>query len=178
MIAPSIVWLATALVLTGSVDLFGQEAPLVAQGDRVRVTAPNERVVGTFAVLKPDTLVVNVESRRLAIPFASVTSLEVSRGQKSRTGRGALIGLGVGVVAGVGTALALCAEGDCNIDGDITGAVALVLGAGGALVGAGIGALIGSQTKTDRWETVPLDRIHISLTPRGGGLEVSAKFVF
>ncbi len=175
MIAPRIVWLAAALVLTGSVDLFGQKAPLVAQGDRVRVTAPNERVVGTFTVLKPDTLVVSVESRRLAIPFASVTSLEVSRGQKSKSGKGALIGLGAGAAAGVVTALVGCADNSCD---DVTGLVVLIFGAGGALGGVLIGAVIGSFIQTDRWETVPLDRIRVSLTPRGGGLEVSAKFVF
>ena len=149
-------------------------------GDKVRVTTEEERVVGSLVSLDDNQLTLTTEARdsSLVLPLASLTKLEVSRGQKSMAGRGALIGLGAGAAVGVGTALVACAGGDCNTDGDITGALALGLGAGGALVGAGIGALIGSSIKVDRWETVPLDRISVSLTPRGGGLEVSAKFVF
>ncbi len=77
------------------------------------------------------------------------------------------------------TAYVACAVESCNFYGSNYTVVAiLAVGAAGALVGAGIGALIGSQIRVDRWETVPLDRISVSLTPRGGGLEVSAKFVF
>ena len=144
-------------------------------GDRVRVTTEEERVVGCLTAIEGDQLTLDTS---LVFPLASLTRLEVSRGQESKTGTGALIGLGAGAAVGVGIALAACADDKCNIDGDITGAVALVFGAGGALVGLGIGALIGSATKVDRWEDVPLDRISVSLRPRGGGLEVSAKFVF
>ena len=44
----------------------------------------------------------------------------------------------------------------------------------GALLGAGVGALV----QTDRWQTVPLDRVRVTLTParRGVGVAVSIGF--
>ncbi len=127
--------------------------------------------------LDVNQLTLNSEARdsSLVLPLASLTKLEVSRGQKSRADKGARIGLGTGVAAGVVTALAVCADNSCD---GYTGLAVLIFGAGGALGGVLIGAVIGSFIQTDRWETVPLDRISVSLRPRGGGLEVSAKFVF
>ncbi len=147
-------------------------------GDKVRVTTEEERVVGCLTAIEGDQLTLDTS---LVFPLASLTKLEVSRGQKSKTGTGALIGLSAGAAVGVITGLALCSSesGECFSNGtDLTATVAVVLGVGGALGGVLIGALIGSSIKVDRWETVPLDRISVSLTPRGGGLEVSAKFVF
>jgi hypothetical protein len=40
---------------------------------------------------------------------------------------------------------------------------------GGAVLGGGIGALIGAMTRTDRWEEIPLDRLQVSYTPRHSG---------
>ena len=145
----------------------------VAPGDTVRVTAPSmdmDDSVGTVAALETDRLTVQVEERAdaLSVPLADVTKLKVRRGQKSNAGKGALIGLGVGAAAGVITALLSCADSQCDWDNagdDVTGYTAVVLGAGGALLGAGIGAIIGSSIKTDRWESVPLDNIRVSLTP-------------
>ena len=89
-----------------------------------------------------------------------------------------IIGAVIGGVLGV-ISIELCKfvreginTGSCWLGVPI--AVGLV-GAVGAGVGAGIGAASGPA---DRWETVPLNRVSVSLTPRGGGLEVSAKFVF
>ncbi len=142
-------------------------------GDKVRVTTDKERVVGYLTASERDQLTLD---SRLVLPLASVTRLEVSRGQKSMAGRGALIGAGAGAVAGVVTGLAVCAASSCGFEADLTGVVALVLGAGGALVGAGIGALIGSGTKVDRWETVQLDRIRVSLTTiASGGLGATVR---
>jgi hypothetical protein len=53
--------------------------------------------------------------------------------------------------------------------------VAVLVGAGGAF----LGAIIGSEFKSDRWETVPLDRMQIGIVPErqvglriGGSLKV------
>ncbi len=137
--------------------------------------------MGTVVALKPDTLAVNVENRDspLALPLASLTKLEVSRGQKSRTLKGAGIGFLVGGAAGLATAAIACAiAGDCAADDPYTGLVYAVFGVLGAGVGTLTGAIIGSTIKVDRWETVQLDQLRVGLTPRGHGLEVSAKFVF
>jgi hypothetical protein len=45
-------------------------------------------------------------------------------------------------------------------------------------VGAGVGALIGTAIKTERWQEVPLDRVRVSFGPQrngrfGFGLSVS-----
>ncbi len=206
MIAPRIALLVAALVLTASVDLPGQQEPPVAPGDRVRVIvrtiddsdlylltpgtavrrrrrSSSHRLVGTLVAVSADTVVLEVEGRAdpLALPLASVTSLEVSRGQKSRVGKGALIGGVVGaVIGGVlgAVSIGICQSPDNTHFVPCWLNIPIVAGLGGA-VGAGVGAGIGAASgPADRWETVPLDRISVSLRPRGGGLEVSAKFVF
>lgn len=84
--------------------------------------------------------------------FASAGHPETTSKKRSRTGRGALIGLVVGAAAGAITGQVVCADGNCESSswpGDISGAVSLSLGLGGALVGAGIGAVVGSFIKTE-----------------------------
>jgi hypothetical protein len=125
--------------------------------------------VGTVAALETDTLTVKVEERAVAlyVPLADITKLEVRRGQKSNAGKGALIGLGVGVVVGGVLGFNLCemdeTKSGCEIHEHIFGS--LMSGAFFGLLGGGIGALIGAASKTDRWETVPLNNIRVSLTP-------------
>ena len=193
MIAQRIAWLIAALVLTGSADLFGQEVPPVAPGDRVRVSAPSiyrGELVGTVSALRSDSLVLKGESptgqphalldedATLAIALSSITAMEVSR-QRSAMWATAGIGALLGAVAGAAIGAAVTEE-DCTGFGEICSKeLSAIAGAvPGALLGFGIGAAIGSGIRSQSWETVPLDRIRVSLTPRGGGLEVSAKFVF
>lgn len=169
--------LLTVLFIPLSFTSLAAQDPLTA-GDKVRVTTEEERIVGYWISLDDNQLTLNTDrDSNLVLPLASLAKIEVSRGQKSRAGKGALIGAAVGVTAGVITGLALgggCIDSSCISDAGAAAIVAVVFGAGGTLLGAVTGAFI----KTDRWETVPLDRISVSLTPRGGGLEVSAKFVF
>ncbi len=158
-----------------------QEPPSVKVGDRVRVTAPDlRRREGTVQLLTTDSLVMRPEygaPHRLAIPLASITSLELSTPGGSRAGQGALIGLALGGVGGAFAAAAACpsdqflkaSAGACAIGG------AVIVGAGGALVGAIVGAMI---TGT-RWEEVPLDQLRVSFGPqRNGrfGLGLSMRF--
>ncbi len=187
MNAPRITSLVVVLVVT-TWSCSGYVADTsIAPGDTVRVTAPSmdmDESVGTVAALETDTLTVQVEDRAdaLYVPLADVTKLEVRRGQKSNAGKGALIGLGVGAVVGVTFGFVACAAENggsvCTNDvGESSPfAFAAATGAYGAVLGTGIGALIGLAARTDRWETVPLDRIRVSLTPHGLG--VSASIVF
>ena len=145
------------------------------------MTTDEERVVGYWMGLDGNQLTLGIEDRddSLILPLVSLTKLEVSQGLKSRTLKGAGIGFLVGGAAGLATAAIACAiAGNCDADDPYTGLVYAVFGVLGAGVGTLTGAIIGSTIKVDRWETVQLDQLRVGLTPRGHGLEVSAKFVF
>ncbi len=186
MTATRIVSLVLVPVLTLLGDLRAQERRPIVPGVTVRVSAPSvveKHVVGSVVSLDRDTLVLNAEGRAapLALPLASVSVLEVHRGRKSRVGRGALIGLGVGVAVGGVSGFGLCemdeTKSGCEFHEHILGSLAI--GAYGGVLGAGIGALIGLVARTDRWETVPLERIRVGLTPHGGhGLALTASVSF
>ncbi|KPK78488.1 MAG: hypothetical protein AMS25_15105 [Gemmatimonas sp. SM23_52] len=168
MNASRIALLAAALVLVASADVLAQQARPVAPGDRLRITAPSivgERLVGTVAELRPDALVLEPEDQLEAVlvPLAAVNKLELSRSKASNVGRGALagglFGAGVGLVVGIA---ALGEEGgglDIGVGELISGA--LVLGG----FGAAMGMLLEATAALERWETVPLDRIRVSLKP-------------
>ena len=170
------------IALAAAADLAAQQDTLVVLGARVRVTAPTvaeNRLVGTVAAVDADTLVLGVKhgTSSLAIPFASMTSLEVSRGKKSNVGKG----LGIGFLAGaaLGAVIGFAAGDDppgfLAFSSEQKAAAGAILG---GLAGGVIGGVVGATGPSERWETVPLDQIRVSLTPRGGGLEVTAKFVF
>jgi len=78
-----------------------------------------------------------------------------SRGRRSYAGRGALIGLAAGAAAGIASGSIVCATDNCSSSGgDWKGLVVGVLGIGGGLVGAGVGALVGAGLSGERWEAV------------------------
>lgn len=167
----------------------------VSPGTRVRVTAPSiaeHRIVGTIVTIGADTLTLktkrkvepfilnsNGQAETLAIPFASVTKLEVIRGKKRNVVKGAGIGVVVGGLSGVVYGFS---EGD-DPPGGILGWTAkekaAMLGIMGSLSGGVLGALIGALKTTDRWEKAPLDRLRLGLMPqRQGGLALSTSFSF
>lgn len=166
MNAPRITSLAVVLLVTMSVELFAQLGSPVAPGDRVRVSRIGNvpRVVCTVLALKADTLVLDAEDRveTLEVPLALVQKVEISRGKKSNTGWGAIAGGLIGALLGAAGASSWTDpwSGESGWGSD---AGVVVLGVTAA--GAGIGALIGAATKTDRWEEVPLDDIRVGLSP-------------
>ena len=115
-----------------------------------------DRVIGTIRALPPQaiSLAVEPDSVERTIPYASIAKLEIQNGTKSRAGRYALIG---GVLAAVPGAFAGPALGE---DLEVNSTEQFYFAAGGAvafgLVGAGLGALIGSGKKDARWERVQL----------------------
>lgn len=185
MKALRIILLVTGLVPALPGDFLAQQATPIAPGDRVRVTAPAVNpgpLHGTVVSMDPDSVVLEVEGREepLAFSAASITALDVSRGQKGEAVLGGILGGIAGVILGVsvyngskedcGPEDSLCELG--NFDDSL---VVLAL----AGVGAGVGALIGSLFKSERWEAVPLDEIHVTALPLyRGGVAVSASIKF
>lgn len=82
------------------------------------------------------------------VAFTSLSSLEVSTGSESNWAKGLFLGLIGGAVTGY--AIASRDHEVYDIDPRPFGAV--LFGVGGGLVGA----IIGTQVKSDRWVTVPL----------------------
>lgn len=169
--APRIALLLAAMILAARLDLLAQQEPIVAPGARVRVTAPSisrDRLVGTVVEMGEDTCVLEVERRTqpVALPLASLETLEVSQGKKSKAGTGALIGLVVGAGGGAALGAGICSSlSDLPGGSDDCGGAAI---AGALLFGlpsCGLGALIGWSIKVDRWEEVQLDRLRLGRAP-------------
>ncbi|HEY7614639.1 MAG TPA: hypothetical protein VH764_16700 [Gemmatimonadales bacterium] len=169
----------TLLLLLTPALLPAQEATVPRPGSRVQVhlTDPTPRVVrGTLLSAESGSYRLLRDGGRdtLAFSTAAVSQLDTTAGRRTRAGKGALLGGGIGMAAGLALGLAATAEG-CNgfcedpSPGEI-GAVSLIVGG----MGAAIGALIGSATHSDRWVPASGPRTGIGLAPtigrRGVGL--------
>jgi hypothetical protein len=162
------------LLFTSFTNLAGQEVRPLTPGARLRVTVPGvERMVGTVALVKPDTLVLLLErgSTPTAIPLTSIRAVEVSRGERGGAWAGAKPGASIGgALFGVASLLVVPATGTDPDEalGDIA-----ILTFGGAVYGAAIGAVIGALTGSERWERTPLSNSRVGISPRGLTLSVS-----
>jgi hypothetical protein len=164
--------LGTLVVISFTVapiaTIASQEPPALNAGARIRATSTSVSggpLLGTVLAFDADSLIVQGDTGTWRLSLASLTHLDKSEGQRSHALKGAGTGLLVG--AGVG---ALIGSGCDTVEGPFASKVeciavgAAAFGAGGALVGAAIGAL----TRTERWTEVPLDRLRISFMPRRG----------
>lgn len=157
--------IAPLLLLTALSPVSAQQRSSLEPGARVRLSAATAGIrkhVGTLQAVELDTLVVD----SLRVPIAIITQLEISRGRRSKAGRGALIGAGGGAVAGgiVGYLVGNLCYSNPSGSGCRAGVTALGAGVGSA-VGAGIGALIGRSATSDRWEVLLLDQLRLSTVP-------------
>ena len=134
-------------------------------GTRIRLLLPPALIKptpGTLLDLTGDSLTFRPDgaSREwLHLPLSAVASFELSRGKKGNAGKGAKIGLVVGLVLGLGAA----GEGKESLGGSRGGWIVCGV-VGGLLEGALIGALI----QTEKWESVD----PATLLPRVGALGV------
>ena len=151
-------------------EMAAQES--LASGSRVRVTALDcglrGRATLRFRALRADTLVLDTTE----CPLASVTHLDVSRGQKSHARLGAVIGFLTGALSGAVIGFSL---GDdppflsgkpFPFSAENKAAIGFLLGGGG---GAIIGWQIGKAVHGEQWEEVPLERLQVSLVPQRDG---------
>ena len=173
------VLIVSTLLLPG--EARSQEQPKsvspIAVGTRVRLRAPtvvSGRIEGMVIEMDESSLLIGVNDRvPLRVSRQAISQLDVSTGQHRQALKGMIMGAGIG--------LAVFALTGAAYQGDESSSArdwASFLGtglAGGALWGAGIGALI----KTDRWSAVPLERVRVGLAPtqRGGvRLSLSVRF--
>ncbi len=134
-------------------------------------------------VMQPEygewTVYLRRQPNPLAIPLASVTRLEVSRGRKSRVGRGAGIGLlGGGLLGLTISSVVLARNNGCTGQGFVEptrgGCIALAT-VGGAVVGTLLGLVVGAMASTDKWKAVSLLRVAPQRDGRFG-LGLSVRF--
>lgn len=113
--------LCVALLLQpGSARAEPSEAP--APGTRVRLTAPelfDQPLIGTLTALETDAVSLRLEgwTEPTTVPRTAITKWELSRGKHSNAGKGALKGLAIGAVAGLGLAALLYNDdqGDASV---------------------------------------------------------------
>jgi hypothetical protein len=164
------------------------QAPAVEPGDRVRVTLEADgRIVGDLARFDEAELFLIDGRGGRSIRLDHIARIERRIGRNDYIGRGALIGGGIAFALG-GSFGALVVTGLCEeasgCGEDIIPAILVVggiAGAGGALVGAGIGAL----ASHDIWEaarvpsptgTAPPLRIG-PVSTGGGGLGIGVSWI-
>jgi hypothetical protein len=130
-----------------------QDTTGLVPGRRIRIHQEgNQKLVGSFVAMDSASLaMVTTAGDTVRVPRSNVTGLDLSQGTKSNAGKGAITGLLIG--GGVGIVLGLAASSDAEGSFFDVGAGTWAAGSGlffGA-VGAGIGALIGSGSRSDKW---------------------------
>jgi hypothetical protein len=183
------------IMLLKQEQLFGQDS--LRSGQTVRITSARYELkgaIGRVLAATPDTIVLESQGARtvnyrlvsradtLTLPITAIDRLDLRHDGGHHTGRGALIGLGIGAAAGL--VIGIAAYEPCPPNGfcimQPTSAVAS--GMMGALafgvLGSGVGAIIGSLTPAGTWDQMPL-RASASLRPlpqAGVGLSLSVPF--
>lgn len=171
--------LTVLLAVVTAVGVASAQADTVPRGTRVRITpsTPSSVIVGELIGASDSVLVVRTQGYRgdVTIFRSAVMRLEVSRGTRRHTsaGWGALIGMGIGGLAGF-------AAGEDRCGGDawfcIKRPLAAVLGgATGVATGSLIGLIVGSF---ERWSDSAVP-VSLSVAPTGGGsLSVAGRIAF
>ena len=162
----------TLLWLSGPAH--AQEAATVRTGERVRLRLAHDRVEGTLQAMDARSVTLRdpASGNTVAYDISAVLGTEVSHGQGSRkhhASRGALIGGLVGAAFGGIAASCRGNSGECG--GLWIPIGAGVFGAGGAAVGAIVGAAIPAG---EIWKPAQLRGLHVTITPVRGGVQVQA----
>ena len=152
----------------------------VQPGARVRIVAPGivaGRYVGTVLSRSADTITVgSSNSLPIALPTTRIESLEISRGKSRADGaiRGIKWGAPIGAVLGLAFIAAInddCYE--CGFSSDSKAGFVALETLGGAMWGAGIGALVGRE----RWQSFDLQRRSaLGIGPHGPTLALRLEF--
>jgi len=151
------------LLVIGTATAGAQGAPRITAGLRVRIThtdaAEPSPIIGTVLRSDADSLVlrVAVNERSVAVAYPQLSGLALSRGMKSRTAKGAGIGLLLGAVGGAILGSTSNPDGGCCMSGGGVMSPLTALGAGVfGVVGLVVGSVIGAHHPIERWESLPL----------------------
>jgi hypothetical protein len=167
--------LVLALVAAPAVAAAQEAVRTLNPGDEVRVSAPSvssHPVRGTVLRYTPDTLAVRAADGAVhAFPLGSIHGLSKNLGMDRRRSvrRSALVGLFLGTATGLVAGPMIARNGD---DGGFTRTVALS-GAGGAVLGLGIGAGVGRLFPRERWQSYRTPLRFGAHAHAGGGVAVS-----
>lgn len=172
---------ALTTAITSSASL-GQVPGPVRPGQRVRVESTVEHtpmIIGEIGAITADTIVVRHPGgtgaiETTAIPLSSIARVQASRGQHSKWLTGLGLGLGIGAGGGAIVGAATC-EGDWLFT---TGDCALMGAALFGAVGAVTGTVVGLLVKAERWETVSLDGLHVSIVPDADSFGIGVHIAF
>ena len=142
----------------------------ITVGSKVRFQAPSAiqgPIQGTLMEMDEESLMVSTENQRpFRVSRQAITQLELSTGRRGHARTGLIIGAAVGAAFGAvipldfGCTQAQLAVRDSSCIESRGAMIAL-----GVLADAGGGALIGHLIKSDRWSSVPPERIRVSLAP-------------
>jgi outer membrane lipoprotein SlyB len=174
-------------------DVTFSQVHVVKKGDRVRITLMDQstyaysHVRGDFIEISGDHFKIAQKDSTVQYPMAFVRKLEINTGSKRRTGRGALIGAASGgflfgiAAMGSGSGSSSDSEdpwGFDNIELFSSGESFLIGFTAGALLGGGVGAIIGSTVKTEKWELAnwQLTPLAYSDGKKGAALRIQIRF--
>ena len=147
----------SALMLVQPLSAAAAQVSELRPGAYVRIRAPGV-VAGelecTVLALDRDTLrVARPGSASMVVPLASITRAAVFRGRTRGAGarKGAKWGAGVGLGLGLfNIGFSDCSGTHCETSDNVAGVAAFTA------VGAGVGALVGTVVRAERWERVQL----------------------
>jgi hypothetical protein len=134
---------------------------ILNEGDIIRVQSMKyfqKATVGQLLEIENDSLTFRAQyGKTITIPCKSIVKLEVARGVRRNTKRGAIIGgISTGLLLGIVAAIDVSDDQDKWLTP--TPGQAFVGGLlGGGLLGGVAGAIIGSGSYSPRWVEVPLD---------------------
>jgi hypothetical protein len=142
------------------------EAQSIATGTRVRILSGDSLTAGHVVQSTPDSIVVGRDGGgHLALSWNDVDRTDYSAGTRGNAGRGALVGAGLMSLFAIGSvAFEGTDDDESAFRGDEWGAEILIIVLPlFAAVGAGVGAIVGSMIRTERWHMLP-----ISVSSRDG----------
>jgi len=147
--------------------------PFGLAGKRVRLTSPEFRKqAGTVVEVRSDTLLFTADHQSISalVHAGSLTALDVSHGRKSHV----WAGVGIGLLVGVGCGAAIAKATDTT-NSEESGLVVLFGALAGGGAGLAVGAVAGSLTHTERWDSLRLP-IHMGFLPRTHALGLAVTY--